>query len=364
MNIRLDKEVTLLYKMVVIDDEYIVVEGIKTLIRREGLDYDVVGFAYDGITALKVIKETRPDVVITDIRIPGLDGLSLIEEAKEFLSDTAFIVISGYNEFEYAKRALSLGVKGYIDKPITIDKIEKVLSRIENELLDHEIIKEEQKKQNNKQIINGYIDKIIQDIIREETDKIALDTAAVLKTMDGQDYSLGEYLNECYKFLCIILGAFMEQKKQYERDTYLSYCEFEKLPSKEAVKNYTLDIMNKIIEKIESGKSGSNHRIVIKLLEVIKEQYSQNIGLNELADMVNMNPAYLSILFKEEVGMTYIKYLTQVRLNHAKELLQQGYKVTEVSEMVGYNDYHYFSNTFKKNIGMKPNEYKGCVRKK
>jgi two-component system response regulator YesN len=136
------------------------------------------------------------------------------------------------------------------------------------------------------------------------------------------------------------------------------------LPSKEAAKNYTLEIMNRISEKIDTGKSGSNHRIIIKLVEFIKEQYNQNIGLNELADMVNMNPAYLSILFKEEVGMTYIKYLTQVRLNHAKELLQQGYKVTEVSEMVGYNDYHYFSNIFKKNIGIKPNEYKGCVRKK
>lgn len=350
--------------MVVIDDEYIVVEGIKTLIRREGLDYDVVGFAYDGITALKVLKETKPDVVITDIRIPGLDGLSLIEEAKEFLTNTAFIVISGYNEFEYAKRALSLGVRGYIDKPITIEKIEEVLSKIENELLDHEIILEEQKKQANKQTINGYIDKIIHGIIREDTNNIINDTKMILEIMDRQDYMFAEYINECYKFLCIIIGVFTEQKKQFELESYLSFYELERLPSKDAVKNYTVDILSKISEKIDSANTGSNHRIIIKLLEFIKEQYNQNIGLNELADMVNMNPAYLSILFKDEVGMTYIKYLTQVRLNHAKELLQQGYKVTEVSEMVGYNDYHYFSNIFKKNLGIKPNEYKGCVRKK
>ena len=76
---------------------------------------------------------TAPDLVITDIRIPGMDGLSMIEAAKEFCEDTVFVVISGYTEFEYARKALRLGVKGYIDKPISIDKLNDVLNFVEKD---------------------------------------------------------------------------------------------------------------------------------------------------------------------------------------------------------------------------------------
>lgn len=122
-----------MYRLVVIDDEYIVVEGIKAMIARKKLEYEVVGCAYDGIHGLEIICETKPDLVITDIRIPGMDGLSMIESAKELCKDTAFVVISGYTEFEYARKALRLGVKGYIDKPISIDKLNDVLNFVEED---------------------------------------------------------------------------------------------------------------------------------------------------------------------------------------------------------------------------------------
>ena len=80
-----------MYRLVVIDDEYIVVQGIKALISRLKLDYEVVGAAYDGIQGLEVIRSEKPDVVITDIRIPGLDGLSVIEAAKEERLDVVLV---------------------------------------------------------------------------------------------------------------------------------------------------------------------------------------------------------------------------------------------------------------------------------
>ena len=120
-----------MYRLVVIDDEYIVVEGIKAMIGRQKLDYEVVGSAYDGIHGLDIIEKYKPDLVITDIRIPGMDGLSMIEAAKEVCPDTAFVVISGYTEFEYAQKALRLGVMGYIDKPISMEKLNAVLETVE-----------------------------------------------------------------------------------------------------------------------------------------------------------------------------------------------------------------------------------------
>lgn len=109
--------------LVVIDDERIVLEAVKAMIERTKLDFDVVATAQNGIDGIAVIRDKRPDVVITDIRIPGLDGLSLIEETMEELPDTVYIVISGYREFEYARKALSLKVLDFIDKPITLEKV-------------------------------------------------------------------------------------------------------------------------------------------------------------------------------------------------------------------------------------------------
>ncbi len=354
-----------MYKLVVIDDEFIVVEGIKAMIARMKLGFEVAGFAYDGIKALEVVRETKPDIVITDIRIPGLDGLSLIEEAKEFLPNTAFIVISGYTEFEYARRALTLGVKGYIDKPITMEKITGILASIEKEFEGQkQAIKEEQEKQTLKQALNKHMDQLIHGIIKESADIVKEEAENVLGDLQNQNNNMDEYKNECYKFLCVSLGVFLEQKKQYERETLISYKDIEELASFEEINRYVRDIILKITERLEGSKSGSGHRIINQLLDYIKQHYNKDIGLNELADMVNMNPAYLSVLFKDEVGMSYIKYLTKLRLDHAKELLLDGHKVMEVSELVGYNDYHYFCNIFKKNFGQKPNEFKGCIRKK
>lgn len=101
-----------MYRLVVIDDEYIVVQGIKALLSRLKLDYEVVGAAYDGIQGLEVIRNEKPDVVITDIRIPGLDGLSVIEAAKDECPDTNFIVISGYSEFCVCAESIDPGCKG------------------------------------------------------------------------------------------------------------------------------------------------------------------------------------------------------------------------------------------------------------
>lgn len=103
----------------------------------------------DGIEAQKIIKNEKPHIVITDIRMPRMDGLGLIEWAKENLKTPPFfIIMSGYDEFNYAQRAISYGVKEYLLKPIGREEILKVVNTIVEELEDND--------QNNTQIINRY----------------------------------------------------------------------------------------------------------------------------------------------------------------------------------------------------------------
>lgn len=114
-------------KAVLIDDEYIVVEGLKAIVNWSEFGIEVVGSASDGVSGLELIEKEKPDIVFTDITMPRMNGLALIEKAKKVIPSGVFIIFSGYNEFEYARKAISLGVIDYLDKPVTIDKVEETL---------------------------------------------------------------------------------------------------------------------------------------------------------------------------------------------------------------------------------------------
>lgn len=337
--------------VVVVDDEFIVVEGIKAIINREKMLYDIVGFAYDGIKALEIILDKKPDIVITDIRIPGIDGLSLIETVKESLMGTVFIVISGYTDFEYARRALMLGVKGYIDKPITIEKLTSTLKRIEEQ------------DQNVADAMELNVNQMIHYALQNNGEKLLECYPDIMEGLDKYCKNLKEYIRESYRILSIIEGIYKEKSKRVSPKSLVSYVIISELDTVQKVKQYTISVFTSIADKMMAECMGSNHRIILILLEYISNHYDKDIGLNELAEIVSLNPAYLSILFKDEVGMSYIKYITNYRMEKAKKLLLEGYKVAEVSERVGYNNYRYFCDIFKKHMGQTPNEYKGNVRK-
>lgn len=355
-------------RIVVIDDEYIVVEGIKTMIGRAGLNYEIVGFAYDGLSGLEVIEKEKPDIVITDIRIPGMDGLSLIETARELFTDMIFIIISGYYEFEYAKRALSLGVKGYIDKPITIHKILEVFDKIEKEQEQTEkernrVYSEARKETAALKETNEHFFKMLQAVVAESPENVEKECLEVLNSIHFQDISQEEYGKECFKLLCVLSGALMESEIQMDMKLGRFYRDFQTLTGKEETKKYVEKIIHDVKGAFEAKNAGSGNHVIFQLLQYINNNYQRDIGLNELADMVRMNPAYLSWLFKEEMGTSYIKYLTSLRIRRAKEFLLQGYKIHEVSEKVGYHNYRYFCEIFKKMEGKTPNEYRGHVKK-
>lgn len=117
-------------KAVLFDDEYIVLEALGALVDWRGLGIELAGTAGDGLSALAMFRSVRPEIVLTDIRMPGKDGLQLVEEIMEEAPDTCCIVFSGFNEFEYVKRAIGLGVADYVEKPITEQSIERALRKV------------------------------------------------------------------------------------------------------------------------------------------------------------------------------------------------------------------------------------------
>lgn len=131
-----------MYKVFIADDEMWVIIGLKKLIEKLDLPFQVIGEANNGVVALEEIQAQKPDILFTDIRMPGYNGLELIERLRKNGSDMKVILISGYAEFEYAQSALRMGAFDYLIKPIEQERLQDVLERIMSES-DEPVIPEE-----------------------------------------------------------------------------------------------------------------------------------------------------------------------------------------------------------------------------
>lgn len=120
-------------RIVIAEDEPKSREGLINIIHRF-TDYEIVGVADDGIEGLELVLKMKPDLVISDIKMPGLDGLGMLEKIKEKQMDVQAVLLTGYSEFEYARKALRLQVVEYILKPLEIDQFLSVLKKVEGKI--------------------------------------------------------------------------------------------------------------------------------------------------------------------------------------------------------------------------------------
>ena len=122
-------------KVFLVEDEFVVREGIKNNIDWKSHGYEFCGEASDGEFALPMIQKVRPDIVITDIRMPFMDGLALSKLIKKEFPEMEIIILSGYEEFEYAKEGIKIGVAEYLTKPISgqvlLDEVDSLALKIE-----------------------------------------------------------------------------------------------------------------------------------------------------------------------------------------------------------------------------------------
>lgn len=147
-------------KVLIADDEHKIIQLIEHLVDWDGLSMEIAARADNGIDALELAKRFRPDILITDIRMPGLDGLELICAVKEEMPGTEVIIISGYRHFEYAQTALKYGVSDYLLKPIKRSELNRTLEKIA-EKSGHRKTDESRKKKDSSSLRQVFIRDIV-----------------------------------------------------------------------------------------------------------------------------------------------------------------------------------------------------------
>lgn len=121
-------------KIFIVDDERLIVDGLICLINSFDLELEIVGVAYDGLEALEKIKSTKPDIVISDIKMNQMDGLELVERLKTLLPFSKNILLTGYSEFSYAQSAVRSGVFDYLLKPVSEDTLYQCIAKAKKEI--------------------------------------------------------------------------------------------------------------------------------------------------------------------------------------------------------------------------------------
>lgn len=359
-----------MWKTVIIDDDPNLLEGMRHSIPWGELNAEWIGEETDGRAGLELIMHVKPDIVICDVDMPIMNGLEMIEKLRSRNYSGKIIILSGYAEFEYARQALRLDVDDYLNKPVSIDTMKSVLHRVIQDLNAHREQLRTVFRVNNKNSQEAesasvslrsvpFYHRFAQAIRNGHENQ-------VLEMIDGHMDPLGESVFEqsevmlfVSELLAIVSFTLFDLSLDLDRidmpdkpamDDNLQYT----VP---ALKEWLGHVASAIMEHMNQDDNPRHRKIVEFIKEYTDQHYMENLTLGSMAEKVNVSKNYLGQIFKNVVNQSFNSYLTQVRMEKAKQMLMhENLYIYEVAERVGYNSISYFSTQFKKYTGKNPTE--------
>ena len=282
-------------RVLVVEDEEMIRKGIVLTVDWKALDCEVAGEAANGEEGLAAAERLKPDIIITDLKMPKMDGIAMLTELRKRGCTSKVIILTAYNSFSYARSALRLGAVDFLLKPYHDGELEEAILRL------RELYPE------------------------DDAEEAAGEAAAGSGTADPgtSETAVGTVSGSAGE-----AGAGGAGKAE------------DALPVPELW-------------------DGQGSRYVRQAVAYIREHYSDpDICVSEIAGALGISEGHLSHMFKKETGGTLLSWLTKCRIREAIRLLKDSsMKVYEIAEAVGYRDIAYFSATFKRITGHSPSEY-------
>lgn len=329
-----------MYKLLIADDEQIIREAVAELIDWKTLDIQLAAVCKNGMEALDAIMDTAPDIVMTDIKMPGIDGLELIEKIRVLDPHIQFIILTGYPEFEYARRALKYGVHEYLLKPISE---ESIIEAIEN----------------TKTALPVYSNSSITQFVTKLLD------LHPTQNLDQSRELLNRYLSHYQgteELRGLGLHLLIELHTRYDSLSSQGITHFtEKLIHEPDYKSLYDLITTQILELLFAPEHTK-----ISLGDTIKSYVNHHLNDEHLSlkyiaeNLLYINVNYLSRVFTKQTGENFSNYLNRTRIEKAKRLIIHPHNcnIHKVAEAVGFGgNPRYFSQVFKKYTGLTPTQF-------
>lgn len=404
-----------MYSLLLVDDEKLILEALKSVFDWGKMGVAKIETARNGKEALEKVEWLQPDIIITDVKMPVMNGIDFTNRLRKQRKSSKIIFLSGYDEFDYVKEALAVNAAEYLLKPVNIDELKKVINKVLDQCEQDKLA-----VQSSAALLEKYIFKLLFEENEQTQIEICNWIQQINRSIDIND--------ECYSLLLIkiiksstlsrsqsnIILNLIKQKLSKERiknfiiealkDEFVillnqnsdklfveyRFCEeLQKLihdsqhvsvtcclPGRttslpkigslyyEALQllEYRFYLGNRAIidyASITGKQNNPNHQRTKQILDFIHENYHQDISIYDIADKLYLSPNYLRAIFKEETGETLLFYLTRLRIDKAAEYLRDpSLKIREVSNKVGYQNVSYFCSLFYKTKGMTPNEFR------
>ncbi|MGG4032832.1 helix-turn-helix domain-containing protein [Paenibacillus cisolokensis] len=348
-----------MYRVMIVDDEHMIHLSLRKLMESSGLGLTVAGEAEDGAEALAMLDECSPDIVVTDIRMPEMDGLSFIEAAQAKRSGIRFIILSGYDEFEYARRALRYGVSDFLLKPVDPEQFTQTLRRVCEQLASSE--KDFRDRHRRFLALQPLARELAGHIWSAAEDKAAGTLEAIVKRLAADAHNSEDSGAYAQSVIAAVEAALEERNFRFERARGAGA---DWPADAEGAADRLRQAVSAMIREIRASRNLGAGHYIRRAVRYMEEHYTrEELSLTEVAHALGISVPYLSRSFKEEMNVTFVQHLTRLRMAKARELLADtDNSTTEIALQVGYSDYPHFSKTFKKMYGLTPTAYRKQLR--
>lgn len=353
-----------MYRVLIVDDTEVVRLELKRLKVWEQYGFVIAAEAKNGQDALKKLKDDRFDLVLTDIQMPVMNGLELLEAIKANGYCACTALLSAHNDFTFAKKGMSLGAFDYLLKPIDEGELAGLLVKTsdflrrkkeESERDSHLI--ERLEGQLDHAYLNTAVDAIVRKIINHDEDLKTM-TEETVNVIHASCASRTDLTPVILNHLCdeIIQSLLLklEWLEKLRLNIGVEHCPLA-MNEMDRQTLWLCDLLTQLSDRIFSYTFGSHNETLNRICSLILNNIDDDLTVKEIAFRMSFNRDYLSRFFKEVTGMTMTHYINRVKMDRAKVLLETGnHKIYEVSELLGYKAVEHFSRLFKQYQGVYP----------
>lgn len=359
-----------MHKVLIVDDEPWSREVVKSLGDWESLRMKVIGEAEDGNEGLRLMQELGPDVLITDMRMPGIDGTELLKAVNERFPSLKIIIMSGYDDFIYMKQAIRSHAAEYLLKPIDPDELNTALRQCAAEL------EEDAQKANNplsippsfpdpadmdryiafRRLVNGHLLELNRSALYEAFEKLK----KFLETIFHKDNNENMLVRIGHDFL-LLLEEFLSGNEVAsgsvwdDRNNVWTF-----KAGSDSISGLFADICRlygKAMDAVEESRKSRNSIDLKEVQKYIDRHYQEQISLETIAQYFFVSKEHLSRVYKNFSGMNISDCIVGKRMDKARELItEHGLAIKHAAHMVGYTDLAYFYRVFKKHFGLTPGD--------
>jgi two-component system response regulator YesN len=328
--------------VLIAEDELWIRSAIGEMVEKISSDFHVAGEVGNGEEAWSFIERNWPTILITDIMMPRKNGLWLAEQIYEHELPMVTIIVSGYDNFQYARQAMRFGISEYLLKPVSEEEMRGALNRSVQRLAG----------MSDTRSTIGRIQRFAETL----PDLAQQDAPQQLDSLLDDTFKLKVPASVRANLFTILSSKLNEFLQGIDPKLTVNPLAEE---NEEGIRLHFHQLIQIWTEL--SPQYGNQHvKLAIrKVCEHIDKHYAHNYTLPEAAEMAHLSVSHFSSLFKKSTGMTYLNYVNQLRIEKAKELLLvPETKIYEVADQVGFTSLPYFNRVFKQIVGATPLEYR------